>query len=102
MDRPDHSVFVPRDLATVVGRHVQQLREQRKWTVYELAERAGLTWHTVDGVEKGSNKKAPRLDTLLQLAGALELCSIELLLGGTLGTSLLRDQAQAETSNTGP
>jgi transcriptional regulator with XRE-family HTH domain len=61
-----------------LGDRVRQLRAMRRLTQEELAERAGITWHFVSGIERGV--KGATLDTLLAIAGALDVTLSELFL----------------------
>jgi transcriptional regulator with XRE-family HTH domain len=47
---------------------VKQLREQRGWSQEKLAERAGLDWTYISGIERGLRN--PGLNTLGSLARA--------------------------------
>lgn len=42
-----------RDAALLLGKQVRLGRKQRKWTEYELAERAGISRVTLQKIEKG-------------------------------------------------
>lgn len=62
----------------LAGRRLKALREQRRWTQEDLAERAGISNRaTIAAMEAGT--KAPRLVRLKALAGALGVTVSELL-----------------------
>lgn len=50
-----------------IGLCIRALREDRGWTVRELAELSGVHWDTIYELE-GNPHPNPRLDTLLQIA----------------------------------
>ncbi len=51
------------------GRRVRALRVERGWSQEGLAERAGLHWTYVGGIERG--ERNPALDNINRLARAL-------------------------------
>jgi transcriptional regulator with XRE-family HTH domain len=57
------------DLRPTLGKRVRELREQRGLSQEQLAERAGLHWTYVSGIERG--RRNPGLNTLGALAKAL-------------------------------
>ena len=61
----------PENLRLVLGLKTRALREERGWTLQELARRSGLAISYLSEIEKG--KKYPKPEKLLALAGALEL-----------------------------
>ena|SRR6059036_3332949 len=73
----DHSVQKTGQL----GIRLADLRKRRKLSQRELAAAAGLSPQTVSSLESVKSSD-PRLSTLLRLQAALDLSSIELLLGG--------------------
>lgn len=58
------------------GCHVRALREARDLTQEQLARR-GLSWRTVQEIERG--RTDPRLSTIAKLAEALDVSLAELL-----------------------
>lgn len=67
------------DLRRPFGARVRQLREKRGLSQEALAERAGLHWTYVSGVERGLRN--PSLSTIGRLAAALENTPSQLLAG---------------------
>jgi transcriptional regulator with XRE-family HTH domain len=61
------------------GDRVRALRLDRRLSQEDLAERAGLHWTYVSGIERG--RRNPGLNTLGVLAKALDLSISELLRG---------------------
>jgi putative transcriptional regulator len=55
----------------MVGHKVRELREERRMSQTELAERAGISRVTVNRVENGH--LVPSATTVVQLAGALDV-----------------------------
>lgn len=64
------------DLRLAFGRRIRELRRDRELSQEELAERAGLHWTYVSGVERG--QRAPSLDVVGRLANGLNLTPAEL------------------------
>jgi transcriptional regulator with XRE-family HTH domain len=67
------------DLRPALGHRVRTLRHQLKLSQERLAERAGLHWTYVSGVERGLRN--PGLNVLARLAKALDVPLPELLAG---------------------
>jgi transcriptional regulator with XRE-family HTH domain len=65
-----------RDFRPALGERVRDLRQQRKLSQEALAERAGLHWTYVSGIERG--KRNPGLNTLGRIASALRVSLAEL------------------------
>ena len=63
--------------AVVFGLTVRRLREERKWTQEELAERADMNASYLGFVERGDN--VPTLTIILQIARGLQVDPSELL-----------------------
>jgi transcriptional regulator with XRE-family HTH domain len=61
------------------GRNLAQLREHTGLTQEDTAERAGLHRSAVAHIEQG--RRLPRLDTIVKLAGAVEVEPCALLTG---------------------
>jgi len=59
------------DLRPAFGRRVRALRERRGLSQEQLAERAGLHWTYVSGIERGTRN--PGLNTLGRLSRALDV-----------------------------
>lgn len=51
---------------------LKQLREQKGWTQEKLAQEAGISYHTLIKIERGSIQN-PRIETVINLAKALGL-----------------------------
>jgi transcriptional regulator with XRE-family HTH domain len=66
-----------RDLRSLLGRRVRELRTRLELSQEALAERAGLHWTYISGVERG--RRNPGLNVLGQLADALDVSLAELL-----------------------
>jgi transcriptional regulator with XRE-family HTH domain len=62
-----------------LGQNVVEAREKRDLTQTATAERAGLHRTEVSLVERG--ERVPRLDTIVKLAGALQMEPCALLVG---------------------
>jgi transcriptional regulator with XRE-family HTH domain len=67
------------ELNAGIARHIRALRGARGWSLATLASRAGLSKTIVAKIESGDGN--PSLETLLRLAGALEIT-----IGSLLGT----------------
>lgn len=67
------------DLRPALGRRIRALREQLDISQEQLAERAGLHWTYVSGIERG--RRNPGLNTLGRLAKALRVSLADLLTG---------------------
>lgn len=61
-----------------LGRRLHDLRVQAGFTQESLAARAGITWHFVSAIERGV--KTPTLETLVALAGAMDISLSEIFL----------------------
>jgi transcriptional regulator with XRE-family HTH domain len=66
------------DVARRLGARLHDLRTSAGLTQEGLAVRAGITWHFVSAIERGT--KTPTLDTLTGIASALDLTLSELFL----------------------
>jgi XRE family transcriptional regulator, regulator of sulfur utilization len=67
------------ELNSGIARHIRALRGARGWSLATLASRAGLSKTIVAKIESGDGN--PSLETLLRLAGALDIT-----IGSLLGT----------------
>jgi transcriptional regulator with XRE-family HTH domain len=67
------------DVLTSLGARIRELRTARAWTQEMLAERAGITWRYVSAIERGT--KGATIETLVGIAGAMDLGLSELFLG---------------------
>lgn len=65
--------------AGAFGRVVKRLREERRLSQSQLAERAGLTAGYIAGIELGVRGKRPPRDTIITLARALDVPPLEML-----------------------
>ncbi|MGQ9531410.1 MAG: helix-turn-helix domain-containing protein [Desulfotomaculales bacterium] len=72
----------------VKGEHIRTLREERGYTLQDLARRAGLSLSYLSEIERGS--KRPSLKTIDKLAAALNVAKTQLIDGdiGEAGLSL--------------
>ncbi len=59
------------------GKHLRKLRENRKWSQEELADRAGMHFTYIGQIEKGLRN--PSLVNIYRLAKALKVNAGELL-----------------------
>lgn len=64
------------DLRSALGSRVRKRRQKLGLSQEELAERAGLHWTYVSGIERG--RRNPGLNTLSTLASALRLSLADL------------------------
>jgi len=55
-----------------VGDVVRKMREQRGWSVMQLADRAGVNKATISGIENGQNLGSRQQDTFTKIASALD------------------------------
>ena len=62
-----------------LGYRIRELREQRKWSQEEFADRCGLHRTAVGLLERA--ERIPRLDTLLTVSKGLDITVSELLRG---------------------
>lgn len=62
-----------------LGQRVRTLRAGRNFTQEQLATRAGITWHFVSSIERGT--KGATIETLTAIARALDVTLCELFLG---------------------
>lgn len=67
-----------RMLRAMDGKRIWELRRERGWRAEDLAERSGVAYRTIAGLESGENKR-PQLATLEKLARALGVEVAELL-----------------------
>jgi transcriptional regulator with XRE-family HTH domain len=74
-----------RSIAKQLGHQIVALRERRHWTTSALAQKAGLSPSNMGLIEKG--ERFPQLDSLVGIAVALEVESLEHLFGPILPTS---------------
>jgi len=82
------------ELNSGIARHIRALRGARGWSLATLASRAGLSKTIIAKIESGDGN--PSLETLLRLAGALDI-TIGSLLGTELppGTNVIRLSEEA-------
>src|SRR5688572_22189122 len=80
LSMPSHSqnchAFHVEDLRVAFGRRVRAIRQERELSQETLAERAGLHWTYISGVERG--QRAPSLDVLGRIANGLAVTPAEL------------------------
>jgi transcriptional regulator with XRE-family HTH domain len=79
MGKPIQSRRNPSELSKRLGERVRALRKQRRWSLEELAERAGMHVTYLSSVERGYRN--PTLNVLAALASALGV-TLGLLLKG--------------------
>lgn len=85
---------LPRPVATFIGSRIADLRVRRDWTRNRLARELGISFNTLKKLEAGDT--VPSLGTLLALVEAFELCSVDELLGGPLGTRMVRNLSASD------
>lgn len=73
---------VSRELATLLGTRVRLLRDGKGWSVRTLDQRSGVARSMIWKIEKG--QYLPELETIVALAIAFEVSSIEEMFGTTL------------------
>jgi transcriptional regulator with XRE-family HTH domain len=61
-----------------LGRAIRELRHERGWTLEALAQRAGLHWTYIGGVERG--ERNPSWENVVKLAAALDVKTSELVM----------------------
>jgi transcriptional regulator with XRE-family HTH domain len=77
---------IPRSVAVLLGERITELRDDRDWSTYRLAQESDLSESYLGELQQG--KHEPTLTTLLKLTHAFGLCSIEeLLTGRAFGTN---------------
>ena len=74
--------------AQKVGRRIQEARKSRGLTQAELSQRVGLSTKYISNVECGF--KAPKLNTFVSIANALE-CDANLLLSDVLDVTTVQE-----------
>lgn len=73
-----------RALATLLSARIKHLRTLRGWTVRTLYERSGVSTSTQNSIDRGS---LPDIQTVLKLALAFDVSSLEEMFGALLPTS---------------
>ncbi|MDR6955819.1 transcriptional regulator with XRE-family HTH domain [Ancylobacter sp. 3268] len=66
------------DMRKLVGRNFARLRQAKDLTQEQVAERSGLSQQYLSGLERG--RRNPTIITLYELARALDVSHVELLL----------------------
>jgi len=79
-----------------VGQRVRALREERGWSIRELAEASGLAMNTLSLIENA--RTSPSVSTLQQIAHALEVPLTAFFEPGTPPTRVVHTQARARAS----
>ncbi len=59
-------------MATRLGTHIRALRDEKGWSIGQLAARTGLKVPTISKIERGETEE-PNLDILVQIATALDI-----------------------------
>jgi len=73
-----------RQLATLLAARVASLRSARGWSVRTLRDRSGVATSTQNSIDRGT---LPDMQTILKLAIAFEVTSLEEMFGPLLPTS---------------
>jgi transcriptional regulator with XRE-family HTH domain len=79
---------VPRPVAALIGQRIEELLNERGISLYRLEQATGISQGTSSRWIGGAG--SPSLGTLLFLVDFFDLCSIEEILGGYLGTHRCR------------
>ncbi|MDQ0513163.1 helix-turn-helix domain-containing protein [Ancylobacter amanitiformis] len=66
------------DMRKLVGRNFARLRQAKDLTQEQVAERSGLSQQYLSGLERG--RRNPTIITLYELARALDVSHVELVL----------------------
>ena len=66
-----------KEVRAILAKNIKEFRSRRNWSQADLAEKAGLSIVYLSDIERGN--KWPYLDTMIKLAGALELEVYEML-----------------------
>lgn len=74
--------------APVTGAQVRMARAAVKWTVSDLAERAGLPWARLQQVERADGVPSAKEEVLVALRSALEAEGV-IFLSGTAGDGVV-------------
>ena len=48
-----------------LGKNLRHLRKLKQWTIYDVAKRSDISWHTIHNWETGKN--SPNVDALIWL-----------------------------------
>lgn len=80
----EHVAAVSRQLATLLASRVHHLRAVRGWSLRTLYERSGVSTSTVTGIGRGG---LPDMQTIVRLALAFEVTSLEEMFGAHMPTS---------------
>lgn len=73
---------VSRELATLLGGRVRLLRNRKGWTVRTLEDRSGVARSLISKIESG--KYLPEIPTIIALAIAFDVSSLEEMFGTLL------------------
>lgn len=87
---------VPESQRKEIARRLRQLREERKWTMRELADRADLHPSTIANFENG--RRLPSIKTLNRMAGVFGV-SVDFIVGEETGKA---ERDLAILAETGP
>lgn len=87
---------VPESQRKEIARRLRQLREERKWTMRELADRADLHPSTIANFENG--RRLPSIKTLNRMAGVFGV-SVDFIVGEEAGKE---ERDLAILAETGP
>ena len=87
---------VPESQKKEIARRLRQLREERKWTMRELADRADLHPSTIANFENG--RRLPSIKTLNRMAGVFGV-SVDFIVGEEAGKE---ERDLAILAETGP
>jgi transcriptional regulator with XRE-family HTH domain len=84
-----------RQLATLLAARLNHLRAMRGWSMRTLYQRSGVSTSTQTNIGKGA---LPDMSTILRLALAFEIDSLEEMFGSHLPTSSVFDAFRAGTA----
>ena len=94
---PNSSHDLPQPIAALIGARIKELRKKRGLSLRKFNEETGIAQNTLRAWEAGD--RPPSLAMALYLVDLFELCSIEELIGGTLGTTLVRTMRRDLTAS---
>lgn len=94
MAKPGTEKLKQDPLKRAIATRVKAARLAKDWSQEELATRIGKTPESISNIERA--KQLPALDTLLDLAGVLDLSAIDMIEASKDGRKLSRERADNE------
>lgn len=80
-------------MATIIGRNLRRLRDERGFSQYTLADASGVSRQTIAHIELGQT--IPRVDTLQELAATLHVDIHDLLIGREMKQGPIRSLVES-------